>query len=65
MKKITFGRAVSAVVILVALSASGAQAQVLEEIVRNRSEASGEHTGRSYIHQRYVPGETGQRQIGW
>ena len=34
MKKITFGRAVSAVAILVALSATGAQAQgVLEEIV--------------------------------
>jgi len=33
MKKITFGSAVSAVAILVALSASGAQAQVLEEIV--------------------------------
>ena len=33
MKKMTFGRAVSAVAILVALSASGAQAQVLEEIV--------------------------------
>jgi len=33
MKKITFGRAISAVAILVALSASGAQAQVLEEIV--------------------------------
>jgi len=33
MKKITFGRAISAAAILVALSASGAQAQVLEEIV--------------------------------
>jgi len=33
MKKITFGRAVSAVAILVAISVSGAQAQVLEEIV--------------------------------
>ena len=33
MKKITFGRAVSAAAVLVALSVSGAQAQVLEEIV--------------------------------
>jgi len=33
MKKITFGRAIGAAAILVALSASGAQAQVLEEIV--------------------------------
>jgi len=33
MKKITFGRAMSAAAVLVALSVSGAQAQVLEEIV--------------------------------